>query len=471
MKLIECGTNFLIQNKTRPSTGWLPPERMSSMSSRALFSLLASTLALFIGCGGDPPATLGDGGVGPDADADTDSDADSDSDTDSETDTDEPQPETWTVMMYEDADNNLEDVLLIDINEAEAADLPDNVNFIVLVDRAEGYSTTDGDWTGAKLFRLQHDTDMSAINSERLADPEFLGLTDDSSNGEELDMGSGETLEKFIDYCQSAFPAEGYILHISDHGDGWTKKGDQPIPDKTPLTKGMCSDDSSGNAISISHDLGPALEGKNINSFSFDACLMGSVEVAWAIKDHVDYMAASVMSVPGDGWEYTSTFNNWFEDMTVRRWGDASVEEFENFYQGTTQVGFSSYDLRSMDDFGEALEAFLEAAEEADIDALMQAKDAAIKPQWGGWDGMIDFVDFITKCGPVVGEQEVQDLLDAFEQMMLSSWYSDDLEIGPMSIYAPSSLWGFGGYDPAYDETPLAQDTGWEDFIQPLVGE
>jgi len=433
------------------------------MGTLLAFAVMAAS---FAACGGDPPSIAPSSDAGTDADADADSDSDSDSDSDTETETEEPVPSTWTVMMYEDADNNLEDVLLVDFNEIEAADVPANVNLIVLLDRADGYSTADGDWKGAKLFRIEHDDDMGTINSERLADPDFLDLTDDSADGEELDMGSGATLEAFIDYCQAAFPAEGYILHVSDHGDGWTKGGADA--EDLGLFKGMCSDDSSGNAISISHDLGPAIEGKGIDVVSFDACLMGSVEVAWVVKDHADYMSASVMSVPGDGWQYTEMLNNWFEEMTFARWVEASVEEFEAFYQTTDQVGFSAYDLRTMDGFGDALAAFLEEAEGADEADLVAAKAASVKPQWGGWDGMIDFADFIGNCDPVVGGNTAAALLDAFDGMIMTYWYSDDLEIGPMSIYSPTEFMGWGGYDEAYDETPFAQDTAWEDFIIPL---
>ena len=47
--------------------------------------------------------------------------------------------------------------------------------------------------------------------------------------------------------------------------------------------------------------------------------------------------------------------------------------------------------------------------------------------------------------------------------------YSSDLsELGALSIYAPTIVFGYGEYDPAYDGTPFAQDTAWEDFIIPL---
>jgi hypothetical protein len=411
-------------------------------------------------CGG------GDGDTDADSDSDSDADADADSDADADT---EIYPGDVTVMMYEDADNNLEQVLLDDVNEAEAAEIPENINLVVLLDRAEGYSSADGDWTGAKLFRLQHDTEMAAIGSPRLADPEFLGLSADSPNGEEIDMGSPETLEAFIDFCQQRFPADHYILHISDHGDGWRAEDELP-PAHPMLLKGTCSDDSSGNSLTISHDFPSAMEGKGIAAVSFDACLLGTVEVGWAIKDHCDFFSASVMSVPGTGWEYTETLNTWFQDPTPENWVVASVVEFENYYGGEGNVGFSAVDLTAMDAFGEALSGFLAAAEEADSGALQTAKNDAFTPQWFGWDGMVDFGDFIDRCRSAVGEEVTDALLVEFESMIISMWYSENLpDVNGLSIYAPRELWGYGGYDEAYDETPFAIDTEWEDFIIPLV--
>jgi hypothetical protein len=433
---------------------------------REFFLLFVAIAASAAACGDDPPPLdVSDGGSDGDGDGDGDSDGDSDGDTDTGT-----APPTFTVMMYEDADNNLEQVLMDDVNEAEASDIPDNVNLIVLLDRAEGQSTADGDWTGAKLFRLVHDTNLGAINSPRLADPDFLGLTADSVNGEELDMGSADTLENFIKFCQQSFPADHYILHISDHGDGWKQAPEATAPTRPALLKGACSDDSSGNHLTISHDFPAAMEGKGIAAVSFDACLLGTVEVAWAMKDHADFMAASVMSVPGTGWQYTDTLNRWYEDLTVENWVVASVEEFQAYYGNQGSVGFTAVDLRAMDDLGEPLAAFLAAAAGVSVEALKAAKGAAATPQWMGWDGMVDFRDFMTQCRAPVGEDVTDALIAAFDATIMASWYSSDLpKVNGLSIYAPRAIGGWGGYDADYDQTPFAVDTAWEDFIIPLV--
>lgn len=442
------------------------------------FPLLLLVMCLAAASCGDEQIPM----VGPEAEdtggGDTDSDADSETsdteDTDSETgDTEsEAPPATWTVMMYEDGDNNLEQVLFDDVNETERAAIPENVNVIVLFDRAEGYSEADGDWQGAKLFRITHDEDMTAIHSERLADPDFLGLTDTSDGGEEIDMGSGDTLEAFIDYCQAAFPAEAYILHVSDHGNGWSK-GPDGDADARPIFKGICSDDESGNTLSMSTGFPPAIAGKGIAAITFDACLLGSIEIAWSVRNDAEFMGASVMSIPDTGFEYEATFDTWFAGpLTARRWVEASVEAFQAFYSTQSSVGFTAVDVRSMDgEFGTAIAAFLDAASGADAEAMKAAKLEAVTPQPYGWDGMIDFLDLVDRTGAVIGGEAPGALVDAFDSLIVAEWYSPDLdEIGPLSIYAPrEAIFGFGGYDEAYELTPFDVDTGWHEFIVPLI--
>jgi hypothetical protein len=46
----------------------------------------------------------------------------------------------WTLLVYIDGDNNLEPFALLDLNEMEAAYPGQNLEVLVLLDRAEGYS-------------------------------------------------------------------------------------------------------------------------------------------------------------------------------------------------------------------------------------------------------------------------------------------------------------------------------------------
>jgi hypothetical protein len=206
---------------------------------------------------------------------------------------------------------------------------------------------------------------------------------------------------------------------------------------------------------------------------TFDACLIGNVEVAWSLRNDADYMGASVMSIPNTGFEYTATFGNWFAGpLTARRWVEAAVEEFQAYYASQSSVGYSAIDVRDLDGaFGPAIAAFLDAASGADTEALKAAKLEAKTPQMFGWDGMVDFRDLVDKTGAVVGGGTPGALVEAFDAAVVTAWYSPDLAgLGPLSVYAPrEEIFGFGGYDEAYELTPFDIDTSWHEFIVPLI--
>ena len=65
----------------------------------------------------------------------------------------EPQTEMakLTLMVYMAADNDLESYALSNLKDMEKA-VYEKMNVLVLLDRAEGYDQTDGDWTDTRLF-------------------------------------------------------------------------------------------------------------------------------------------------------------------------------------------------------------------------------------------------------------------------------------------------------------------------------
>ncbi|MCP4677670.1 MAG: hypothetical protein GY854_19565 [Deltaproteobacteria bacterium] len=373
-------------------------------------------------------------------------------------------------MMYEDADNNLENVLLDDVNEMEEATIPDNVNVIVLIDRARGYDASDGNWKGAKLFHIAHDETAKQINSPRLADPDFLGLTSDSVNGEEIDMGVSETLSGFIDFCKKAFPADHYILHLSDHGDGWKNQLGVSVELPGPV-RATCSDDSSGNSLSISEDLPNAIEGKGLEAVTLDACSLGTVEVAWALAPHTKYTALSVMTVPGTGWAYKETLDSWFDHMSAKNWVLTSVEEYKNYYAGQPGVGFTALDLSEMGEFVDAFDAFVAIMGSAAVEEIVPIRNKTYRPDRLTGMSMRDVTNFVRRVEAYVGHETVEKVLSSYEKTILYYWYTSSLtKLKGLTIYAPGpGLLQGGPYMKAYDNTPFAKDTSWDEFVLSLL--
>ena len=118
--------------------------------------------------------------------------------------------QTWTVMLYQDADDQiLEEDIMLDLNEAERVGSSDRVQIVSQIDRYKGAYKGDGNWTSTRRYHLTQDDDLFKVNSELVQD---LG---------EKNMADGATLADFISWSAKTYPADHYVLVLSDHGMGW----------------------------------------------------------------------------------------------------------------------------------------------------------------------------------------------------------------------------------------------------------
>ncbi len=218
-------------------------------------------------------------------------------DTTFETEGDTPTPpaptkkKIWTFLMYICADNDLERFGLQDVNEMEKVGSSDKVNIVVQIDRmkgGKGDSIADGNWVGTRRYFVEKDNDVKKVHSPMVQN---LG---------EVDMGNKHTLADFLKWGVTTYPAENVAVVIWNHGAGWL---------------GVASDEESGNMLRL-QDVSWALrEGQKALSdvngkkskfaiVDFDACLMGTIEVAYELAEMADYMVASEETEPGTGMPY-----------------------------------------------------------------------------------------------------------------------------------------------------------------------
>ncbi len=117
-------------------------------------------------------------------------------------------------------------------------------------------------------------------------------------------MGDAETLRQFIVESVKEHPADRYGLIIWDHGAG-------PI-------YGCCYDELADDLLTIP-ELCTGLKkgGVYFDFIGFDCCLMGSAEVAYAIRDYADYMVASEETESGYGWYYKDFLTIWAKDVAI----------------------------------------------------------------------------------------------------------------------------------------------------------
>jgi hypothetical protein len=224
------------------------------------------------------------------------------------------KPDTWLVMLYQNADDEvLEQDIFIDLNEAEIVGSTDAVTIVSQLDRYQGAFEGDGDWTTSKRFLVTQDDDLDAIHSQEIAD---LG---------EIDSGNKDSLIDFAAWAIQTYPAEHYVLILSDHGAGWEGgwNDDEPVAE------------SSFRMQDIDDALGTILSKTNIGVFElvgFDACLMGQVEVMSAIAPHARFAVGSEETEPSLGWAYASFLKTLNDNpgMSGKELGQAIVDSYIN---------------------------------------------------------------------------------------------------------------------------------------------
>ena len=296
----------------------------------------------------------------------------------------------WTVMIFMDGDNNLEEDALIDFTEIAKVGSTDKVNVVVQLDRIGKYVTSDNErypfWTQTLRFHMTKGITPS---------PDSTPVEYDIG---EANMGDGRTLADFVSWSRTRFPAKRYALIISDHGQGW--RGILPPTDELrALVSGSGGDLLSrprvGNVIAafpfraalgspfrtVSFDetdkdklynreaqdsLSAALHGEKLDLIGFDACLMAMAETGYAMRGVADTLVGSEDLEPGTGWQY----DDWLERLTRtpvmdgRALGKVMVESYRRRYGTTaayrepnTKTTLSLTDLTTMDALADSISA------------------------------------------------------------------------------------------------------------------
>lgn len=231
--------------------------------------------------------------------------------------------QTWTIMLYQDADDKvLEQDIFIDFNEAERTGSTERVNIVAQLDRYVGGFRGDGDWSDTRRFFVQQDDDLDVIRSPY----ESIG---------EVDMSNPQVLADFVTWAIQNYPADKYVLIMSDHGMGWPGGWTDPEPaggarQSFPLAQAI------GDALYL-QDIDTALQSvrdqTGLDAFELvgmDACLMSHMEVFTALTPHARYAVASQEVEPAVGWAYTAFLNELVSDpdITGRELGQSIVDTY-----------------------------------------------------------------------------------------------------------------------------------------------
>ena len=248
-----------------------------------------------------------------------------------------------TLMVYMAADNDLESEAIANLKQMEHSDF-DRMNVLVLLDRAEEYDRTNGDWTDTRLFEVTHDsTNSNYILSERLDCP-ILGLSKREET--ELNMASYTVLRNFITFGKNEYEAEKYALIIWGHGTGWRYASGGS-------SRAVAIDDETNTFMSVL-DEGKAVRDMNLSVIGFDTCFGGTIENLYELKETAVYTVASPSITPSHGWNYTKLL----EDLSQSNFSES---EIARIMAESSSAKTSVYDNAKLSDVFNCVESFSEA--------------------------------------------------------------------------------------------------------------
>ncbi|MGQ9786242.1 MAG: clostripain-related cysteine peptidase [Anaerolineae bacterium] len=371
----------------------------------------------------------------------------------------------WTVLLYYAADNNLEPFIMRKLNRIEMIGSTPEVNFIALVDRHPHYWAGSDNWSDTRLLRIEKDDNLFTVTSPTVRK---LG---------ELNTGSAETLERFIAWGITTYPARHYALVISDHGGGW---------------QGVASDETSKGQMISPAGLVQALERglrtavvDRLDLLVFDACLMAELEVWALLSPYVRYGVASEEITYGlKGFDRAMRDLSANPAMKAEELGAQIVQYFEESYTGDTTgstLTMSEIDLdrlpavqRAMDNLAQVLSTELDTPETI----LAVARGLAHSPSFADTDreffGMIDLRSFLLIVEKLSESSRVteaaQQARAALEKAVPAHYAGQDIpSVGGLSLFFPTlsrlvTLYTHG-YQDVLDPMPGAAQSPWIRFL------
>jgi len=300
-----------------------------------------------------------------------------------------PKVADWTVMVFLNAKNNLEQFSFLNWDQMAKVGSTDRVNVLVEFGRPRRhYSDQYGAWSKTLRFRVAKG--MKPTQARALED---LG---------QVNMGAGSALADFVTWGRTNYPAEKTMLALWDHGQGWRRAqeltlrasaadlgrvargrqavrqrlGDavgsiEPLPDDQTIHgafRYVSHDEDTGDKLynrEIQDALADLTRDEKIDVIGFDACLMSMLETAYALRKAGSVMVGSEELEPGDGWSYDGFLKPLAADpaaFDAAALGTRMVAAYRDYYGDRDATTMAATDLTKVEKAARALSRFASEA-------------------------------------------------------------------------------------------------------------
>ncbi len=223
---------------------------------------------------------------------------------------------TWTIMIYMAANSSPELPWEQNLNEIEAAQEANGTNILALVDPYGGGNTT--------LYKVAHDP--GGLNTDIVSQQIDDGGAVIPTSTRDANMASPSTLDAFIEFSASLYPADVYMLVLWGHGAGW---------------RGFCPD---GQDILTVGEMNTAISvanihiGKTLDILALDACAGATLELIYELRGDVRYLVGSEKDVPAQGLPYKAILDNLATNTgrTPKDIASMMAEEYVSWSRGSS---------------------------------------------------------------------------------------------------------------------------------------
>jgi hypothetical protein len=362
----------------------------------------------------------------------------------------------WTILIYLDADNDLESAGMSNLNQMEKVGSTEDVRIVVQIDRAPGGDSSAGNWTDTRRYLITRDTNSVVVSSIRLDSPP-LG---------ELDMADPANLRDFVQQSQSEFPAEHYCLIIWDHGSGWEFLS----PSAPPAYKYVVSDNTSHSGMNVD-EIQQALSGTNLDVIAFDACLMQQLEVAYELRNVARYMVGSAALEPSPGYDYSALLRRVTGSTSASELCRDIVQCYSQAYPPPQiEITQCAVDLYKIDAVAQAISSYADVlrrlSQQVSGFEAARARSLDYAKSSGGNRSYFDLLDYSSRCASVAGGEAnlaFNNLAAAVSSATVAEAHNSDMpHAHGIGIYVPPA----GYYDARYDRLQFAANTTWDDWLK-----
>ncbi len=338
---------------------------------------------------------------------------------------------TWTIFVYLCGTDLESDggMGTDDLDEMMAGTSEECVRFVVQTGGTSEWNTGDVDENKIQRFLIS-DGQIEMVEEKSLEN-----------------MGATDTLTDFLVWGLDKFKSNNMGLVMWDHGGG--------------SITGVCFDEMYDNDSIDLMEMDNALSvcaetyDRKFQFIGFDACLMGTVEVANVLAPYANYMYGSEETEPGSGWDYKAIGTYLGENKNADP-ADLGKEVCDSFLAACEAqdddelTTLSVIDLSKIDDLLTSFNTFSKSMYEAGQDSsniaemvrgIKSADNYGGNNKTEGYTNMVDMGGIIQACSSYAdGADEAKKALDSAVVYQVTG--STHPDASGLSMYYPLQIQG-----------------------------